>query len=528
MLRQKRYRVLALILACLAVLGLTSCSLLPDPSSKPSQVKIDDLMKKQENQNGAYQTINVLPSIKGIPSAASGKLLLTQENIVAGENESIVYRMYNLDLGSHLLTITDSRTVGFVSQKLKNGSTAEGIYYVLSENAMYIYNSDGSEAIAVNYEEETESAFADSMNGFSFNGTEYYVRDGFVLYEGEKPLESDYFNASEPYLGRYYYVKENEAVFVFDEQGKPIYEFHRPSYSEDCRIFVLGNGNVFIQYTYETIAGEPYDYIRKGKEHKIVSILANLERNTVTEPVVAYLVNRIENAFTDHDFTDRYTDRVTNVAQIIDITNGRIDENAPARYIVLSDSLIELFSMRDVVQGALDIIRISYDRNLVKTASGGLLVAGDCTVIGQLNNYRCITEKFIITSGKIYNHDLEPLFDLVAEGYTYRASVGDNIILSKIINDIPSLYLFTGEEPVYISAYSDYTACFEGYAVKVGESYQYFDENGNLLISTKEKIEWIDYAVEEEGKSYHVGYSTSDSGVVSYYQLSFRMISTLE
>ena len=244
--------------------------------------------------------------------------------------------------------------------------------------------------------------------------------------------------------------------------------------------------------------------------------------------MIGYLVTDMQNAFTDEDFSKRYTDRVDNVALIMDIANKRIDENAPLRYIVLSDNLIELFSMQSVVQGALDIIRISYDRNLVKTASGSLLVSGDCTVIGQLNNYRCITEKYILTSGKIYDHDLKPLFDLVASGFTYRASVGDNIILSKVVDDVPCLYLFTGGEPVFICEFANFVSCFEGYAVYDGESYHYYDDSGKKLITTLAKIEWMDYYEEADGKVGHVGYALDKNGNITYYQLSFYTIETFE
>lgn len=528
-MRRIIYKVIPLMLVILTVFSMTACSLLPDPNAvkKPSTVTIDDLMQKKENKGSASQSISELPTISGEPSAISGELLYTLETQTVGDDVKTVKRVYNLELGKLLVSIDDGRRVGFVSSELVNGASAEGIYYVINENVMYIYNADGTRAIAVNYSEDHGTIFGDSLNGFSYDGTEYYVRDGAVVYEGDNPLASDYFNAAEEYLGRYYYLNENDEVFVFDAQGKPVYEFHKPSYVEDSHIFVLGNGNLFIQYIYETIEGEEYDYIQHGKMHKVVSIFVNLERNTVTEPVVSYLVFSVTNAFTDEDFSKQYTDRVDNVAQIVDIENKRIDENSPARYIVLSDNLIELFAMQDLVSGALDIIRISNDRNLVVTASGNLLVAGDCTLIGQLNNYRCITEKFIITSGKIYDHDLQPLFDLMEGGYTYRTSVGNHIILSKVVNDIPCLYLFKGDKPVFICAYTDYVTCFEGYAIKEGEVYHYYDESGKKLITMKEKIEWIDYTVEDNGRVTHVGYAKSPDGEITYYQLSFDTLTTL-
>lgn len=518
-------RILPLLLTATMIFSLCSCELLPDPSKKTSaSVTIDDLMQKQENRNGASQSIAEISSIIGVPRAVSGHLLMTVEE----SEDGAVCHIFNLDLAKKLISVPDTQSIGFVSSFLQNGKNAEGIYYLINENVMYVYNCDGTQALASYYSEDGYYPFADSLNGFSFNGIEYYVRDGFVVYEGDNPLESDYFNASVEYLGRHYYLKEEEAVFVFDSLGQPVYEFHRPSYAEDCRIFVLGNGNVFIQYTYETIEGEDYDYIRNAIRHKVVSIFANLERGTVTNPAIEYLVGKMENAFTDGDFDERYTDRVDNVALILDFKNSRIDENEPGRYIILSDSLIELVAMQDVVSGALDILRISYDRNLVKTASGSLLVAGDCTVIGQLNNYRCITERYIVTSGKIYDHDLTPLIDLAEGGYTYYTDVGDNIILSKAENGVLGLYLFKGGEPSFICEYADFTACYEGYAVKEGEVYRYYDENGGRIASTVSRIEWIEYLVTVDGRVSRIGYAVGNTGDVTYYRLSYNAVDIIQ
>ena len=516
-------RLLSLGLSLLMLVSMTACSMLPDPTPKPRKVTIDDLMLKQENQNGAGQTITPMGAMKGVPSAISGKLLITTDEMLSGT----VYRVYNMETQTELVKISDQRTVGFLSQLLIDGTNIEGIYYIINQNVMYIYNSDGSQAIASYYSEDGSYPLVDTLNGFSFNGTEYYVRDGMVIYEGVNPLESEYFNASVEYLGNHYYIEDGEAVFVFDSMGKTLYEFHRPSYAESTYIYVLGNGNVFIQYIYETIEGEDYDYIRNGIRHKIVSILANLSKGTVTEPVVDFIVSRMENAFTDEDFALHYTERVNNVAQVIEITNNRIDENATARYIILSDNLIELFSMQNVINGALDIIRISYDRNLVKTAAGSLLVKGDCTVVGQLNNYRAITEKFIVTSGKIYDHDLNTVLDLSENGYTYHDAVGDNIILTKVVDGTARLYLYTPDHFIYICDTVDYVSCFEGYAVHDGAVYRYFDENGNLLVTTYERINWI-FSAEENKEMVHVGYSHNAEDEIEYYQLNFSPISTIE
>ncbi|MBQ7365354.1 MAG: hypothetical protein IJW46_07130 [Clostridia bacterium] len=515
--------ILICCLTAVLLVSATGCNLLPDPSGRRNSVTIDDLMLKQENQNGAGQTITAMGSMKGVPSAISGKLLITVDEMLSGS----VYRVYNMETRKELARVSDTRKVGFLSSLLTDGTNIEGIYYIINENVMYIYNSDGTQAIASYYSVDGSYPLEDTLNGFSFNGTEYYVRDGMVIYEGDNPLESEFFNASVEYNGNHYYIENEEAIFVFDPMGKTLYEFHRPSYAENAHIFVLGNGNVFIQYTYETVAGEAYDYILEGKQHKIVSILANIARGTVTEPVVDFLVVTIENAFTNDDFHTRYTERVNNVAQIVDIANKRIDENAPARYIILSDSLIELFSMQDVINGALDIIRISYDRNLVRTAAGSLLVAGDCTVIGQINNYRAITEKFIMTSGKIYDHDLNALFDLTASGYTYHDCVGDNIILTKVVDDTARLYLYTGSDFTYISDMANYISCFEGYAVSDGSSYRYFDENGKLLATTYESINWI-YSDVDIAHATHVGYAHTAEGDIEYYQLDFTPVDSLK
>ena len=164
-MRLRFTRFALLCLAALMIVSLCSCELLPDPNAKrTSKLTIDDMMQKQENQGGAFQSIAEIASIKGVPSAISGNLLLTTE---AGE-ETTVSHIYNLELGRKLVSVPNTKSVGFVSSLLQNGKSAEGVYYVIGENVMYIYNSDGSEALASHYSEDGNYSIKDSLMWIAF------------------------------------------------------------------------------------------------------------------------------------------------------------------------------------------------------------------------------------------------------------------------------------------------------------------------------------------------------------------------
>lgn len=497
---------------------MVSCEQIVMPSSRPPIVAIDDYMVKLENRNGAGQQMALMPNVAGAPEAVSGDLLITLNVTDEGKKTKSVY---NLIDGRKLAEVPEEHEVGFISTMLDNPEKAEGIFYILDNDVAHLYNSDGSEAISAFYETEEPYLVTETLNGFSFNGAEYYVRDGSVLFEGYDPLDSEYFNASVKYNDRYYYLSE-ELVFVFDERGRLLYEYILPSYAENGHIFVLSNGNIFIQYTYTVIEGEEYDFVSNGEKHRIVSLHSNLAKNTETAQTLSFLVESMENPFTDPDFHKQYTERVVNLAKVVDVSNRRIDVSQPARYVVLSDSLIEIFSLFDIVNGATDIYRASYDRNLVVTAAGNHLVDGNGVIIGQLNNYRCITEKYIVTSGAIYDHDLRVVLDLTKEGYTFFAVVGDNLLLSKVMENAAGLYLFRGGDPFYISDVSHYVPAFAGYAIKEEDGRcRYYDENGALLVDAVGEIEWFHSSTEDDVTA-AIGYAADDTGHLTYYRLTYN------
>lgn len=526
-------RTAVLAAAILFVFLFSSCSEVLLPSAKPVSVTIDEFMVKIEDKKGADQTLSSMPAMMGVPRAVSGDVIITEE---ATETLPIV-RVYNLTSGKLLRTVDDGCPVGFVSDHLEHPENAEGVFYANHFNIMYICNADGEEVISTYHdtehpsedgEEELPDApmFSDSLNGFAYNGVEYFVRDGAVVYEEARPLESDYFNASVMYKDLHYYISD-ALVFVFDKEGTLLYEYHLPSYAENAHIFVLQSGDVFIQYTYTAIEGEEYDFVLGEEKHKIVSILADARKKSETLPILSFLVRDLHNDFTDEDFYETYTEKVPNMARVLHIQNKRIDENEPLQDTVLSNALLEIFSLFDVVTGALDITRISQDRYLVTTSAGGILSAGNGTQIGQINNYRSITEKFILTSGAIYDHDLNLVFDLIEEEFTYYTSVGENMILSKVEEQTVSLYLYTGEKPIFLSEASQFHPCFEGYIIENEDGFAYYDENGNHLRTVPGEIVWI-YADSENDVNTRVGYLVGSDGKVTYYRLQFTTVPTIE
>lgn len=521
-----------LIVLILLVLMFSACSEVILPSAKPISVTIDEFMVKIENQKSAEQTLFSMPAMMGVPKAVSGDVIITEE----ATGGIPIVRVYNLTTGRLLRTVDDGCPVGFVSDHLKNPENAEGVFYVNHFNIMYICSADGEEAVST-YHDMTHPPegtgvqpdlpiFTDSLNGFAYNGVEYFVRDGLVVYEEAQPLESDYFNASVLYKELYYFISDT-LVFVFDAEGSLLYEYHLPSYAENAHIFVLQSGDVFIQYTYTAIEGEEYDFVLGDEKHKIVSILADVREQSETMPLLSFLVTELHNDFTDEDFYEIYTEKVPNMARVLHVKNKRIDENESLKDTVLSNALLELFSLFDVVTGALDITRVSQDRYLVTTAAGGILSSGDGRVIGQINNYRSITEKFILTSGAIYDHDLNLIFDLINEEYSYYTSVGENMILSKVVDKTVSLYLYAGKEPIYLAEASSFHPCFEGYIIQKADGFAYYDENGNHLRTVSDEIVWI-YHKEEKNTTTLVGYVVGDDGKVNYYRLQYRHVPTVE
>lgn len=513
----------ALLLVFLFTFLMSSCDKIELPSKSKRRVLIDDFLVKTEDKNGADQTIQAVEGILGAPVAISGDVLITGEE----KGEVFTQRVYNIATSRQLATVSGEERLLFVSSLLDHPETAQGIYLIIGHETLRIYNSDGSLAISTLYNSEERPTIQDSVHGFTFNDAEVFVRDGQVLLEGINPLESEYFNASVLYNGLYYYCSESR-VLVFNDKGFPVYSYMLPSYAQNAHIYVLSGGNIFIQYSYTAAEGEEYDYSLDGQKMKLVSLLANLKKNTETTPQIRFLVDEVANPFTDPDFHMTYTDMVSNVAKVREISNKRLDQNLPARFVSLSDNLIEVFGLNDVINGALDITRLSYDRYLASTLAGDFLVSGHGALIGQLNNTRLITENFIFASGCIYDHDLNQLLNLTGEGFTMYGRVGDNIVLSKPTEESADLYLFTGDTPVRICEVGDFVQSFEGYGVKDETGCRYYNENGEQIASAAGTIEWLQVAV-RDGNTICLGYVPGTEGrAPAYYRLSFSGVMELE
>ena len=238
-------RIVAVSILLVCVFLFSSCSEILLPSNRTVSVSIDEFMVKVKDKEGSDQTISSMPAIIGVPRSVSGDVIITEETTGALP----IVRVYNLTSGKLLRTIDDGCPVGFVSDHLERPENASGIFYVNHFDIMYICSADGNEVISTYHDTEHPSLnegmsspnapiFTDSLNGFAYNGVEYFVRDGAVVYEEARPLESDYFNASVIYKDLYYYISD-KLVFVFNGEGTLLYEYRLPSYAKNANIFVL-------------------------------------------------------------------------------------------------------------------------------------------------------------------------------------------------------------------------------------------------------------------------------------------------
>ena len=234
-------RIVMIAVLLISVFLFTSCSEILLPSRQTASVSIDEFMVKIKDKEGADQTLSSMPAMIGVPRAVSGDVIITEE----ATGGIPIVRVYNLISGELLRTIDDGCSVGFVSDHLENPANASGIFYVNHFDIMYICNADGKEVISTYHDLEKPYGvdvmaspdtpiFTDSLNGFAYNGVEYFVRDGAVVYEEAHPLESDYFNASVLYKDLYYYISV-DTVFVFNGEGTLLYEYRLPSYAEKCQ-----------------------------------------------------------------------------------------------------------------------------------------------------------------------------------------------------------------------------------------------------------------------------------------------------
>lgn len=428
-MRRKLWIGIALLL-CLATL-LVSCG-----SAK--QLKFSKVINKEafRTEQKAFSSVTKM-DVKG-EITQSGAILAVFSSL--GDTGLITQTVYNLSKGAVVLTTsaveaTVGETVQAKTQEidLMEYRGTEWFYVTettVSTNAeevttsctITMYQADGTsvaKATRSNLDILDIEAPVTACDLIFFDGVCYRIHP-------EKGIEKA-FDFSElreiPQLthkvdDRYYYM-ENGTLRIYDEDLNQEVFYWVPDYAEEQYIMeILDNGDVFVQY--ETLCNdqeETYSYVNaEGEKYLMTALLIDCKSGKQKDLKLDFVVAALSCAEMREEAEYRdYDDGIKNLGWIYFIEDRRIDTTlSSATLVSLSNSMKIKGEIDGYVPGKVEAITaVGPDRWCVVNSEGqSFLLNKKGKVLGDITNGTIESNLGIVVNKKIYNWDLELLYDL--------------------------------------------------------------------------------------------------------------------
>lgn len=340
---------------------------------------------------------------------------------VLEENEDAFF--YSIDISSEFYDvagkkITDAKynTTPYYNYNSRNGSVAR--FEIGSVNAFL--NADTMELIkTVNADNETAIAgyHGESEKYGYFFSTHYTALSSCVQY-----------------------------FELYDKASDTCTYSHYFDPATQISMFVLENGNLFIQIVNVINADTalPYDFESNGEKYSLESYIFNAKDQSMTEIECNYLVSKLSQV--TEDMSDYYgsmgitlTDNVDQLALAAFIEDGKIDKYQIA---VIDNKAQVLFALdRIIPEHNVDMYDFGFkilDENnylvdLHDVVTSKAIVSKDGKVRCYLNDGDIVVGNYVVNEKGIFDFDMNLLYEFDDEEYTLAATVGDSIVISKIV-----------------------------------------------------------------------------------------------
>jgi len=308
-------------------------------------------------------------------------------------------------------TIYDASGVPIVS---KNGLYTNGAVYTTADlfqfkNGIYRVNKDGSAALVC------DSAFSIDLSSVNI-----YIK-----------------------TEDYYFSFPDDGVKVYDHSLNTVMYWELPHDVYDYEMNVLNGGKILVQYV-DLLPNDSkkYDLLMKkdGEQCKfnLTSLLIDVEKGKEKELdldfYVEYVISRDRVAYSS-DTEEEWPKGLENYARIYYIRDGYLNDSSYNLEIVsLSSKGKVKGNICSDIEGIVSWSSVANDRYIYKDVNGDrYLVDGDGDKIGKVNNLGDTTpsnESYIVMGGRIYNYNLEVVYDLEESGYEILHKLSHSFILA--------------------------------------------------------------------------------------------------
>ena len=438
---KKKLVALALVLAlAVSALSLAACG--------------TDFSKTYKNpyEDKAYSAylankLKVLDSKKDVALDANADSVSNNSNLTVfeteDENDNTVYKIYNFETETVVLTLTESETVEYEDLTASSTNIDKTLYDFISVKKIttpeegeptteyFIYYADGT--LAVSSKEEfkfmADATFFVKGDYYRIDKKGKFVKAG-TLAENVVEALPDYMNC----INEHYYNISEGTLSVYDYSFNLTNYYELPYYNnmDDSEFFVLNDGNVLIQYSFAVSYFESdYTYYNGQNNIKVVTLIYNLKKGETKEIETEALFNNLYargDAFGMLDYL--YDDSIKNLAFVNFITNKQKDGTTKAVSVKNDGSVDRVIDNAIVAQ--LDVEPHSSGKFVVDTKLGSTyLVNKKGNIVADITD-ATYNEKYIFVNDKIYDFDFEELATINEDKWEYYNKMNNAFVFRCI------------------------------------------------------------------------------------------------
>lgn len=491
-------------------------------------------------------TFKTVAADKALPTLAAATKLDVAGNSVQTRgalvlfSDGTVQTVYNVALNSKVGTFTDSATETYdVDLRSTDAPGYDIAFFVVTKatagatEVTYqttLYAADGTTVASA------DKAVFDLDYEFDlvlFNGKCYRVAEDGAMTEafawsemaGDLP---DIFAASK----KYYYAELDvgSGFAVLDRSLKTVSWYKFPAHAITPVYGVLSNGDVWLQYA-ELLpeAAEKFDYMTNGAGNTVI-------KYNLVQQVMDAKKGSLKDVKTDYYLNGGMVARNILPAEkeTFDALKGSIDTLATGYKIVdqristgMADFLILSISNSGKVESVLNRAvdgqvgmpqAVADDVVLISDVLGHeYLYNAKGKLIGDVTGAVAMTDTYVVGEGKIYNFQLNEVYDFAKEGYEYEGALKSAVLFSKEVGGVQQNYLFKDGAMTAVANSGNSQVLNERLFVVVDNTtgkYFYYNDAGTMILQADIALT----NVTDTGEDAYLIRATVD-GNLGYYRL---------
>ena len=348
-----------------------------------------------------------------------------------------------------------------------------------------LYNLAGTAVVSGESDLDYDDDYADL---FIFNETIYRIAEDGTAAEVCKATFFD-IPEFEAKTAEYYIASDGDSITVYDNSLAEVSYWEAPHQEcEDLEIIPLSETRALVQYkVYLDENEKKYDLFIDGEKFDLVSVILNLEKGKEKDVDLDYVVNYLAaSTFVVYPYGEEMMNyyEADNFVYINYIEDGKILTDDDLVVINAKNGKIK----KEIAPDCESFRRVSEDRYILTSKSGNqTLVNGDGDVIANLGTSSLSGNgTFAMKGKKIYDYDLNLIYDLEAKEANFIGYCGEGFIVTKFneTNNTTEQYIVAkdGAEKK-IADYAGYSAHY--YITEKDGTYTFCKADGTSLVSVK-------------------------------------------